>query len=58
MITCSPVSTPTITNHHLSQTQTPCNQHEQEKYERHAKGIHYILLIGLLLYTTQTHPDI
>ena len=52
------MSTPIATNHHLSQTQTPCNQFEQEEYERYARGIRYISLVGSLLYATQTRPNI
>ena len=58
MISCSPVSTPIITNHHLSQTQSPNNQYKLKKYLEYAKGIHFISLVGLLWYVTQTCPDI
>ena len=58
MTSCSPVSTPIATNHHLSRAQTPCNQFEQEEYERYARGTSYISLVGSLLYATQTRPDI
>ena len=35
MMACSPVSTPIVTNHHLSQALTPCNQHEWEEYKKY-----------------------
>jgi hypothetical protein len=58
MAECWPVAMPLQTKHALSSAQSLKNSEEWEKYEEYAQGIHYLALIGSLLYTTQTRPNI
>jgi transposase InsO family protein len=53
-----PVSTPLTVNHNLSLSQCPSNSEELQKYNDYADGIHYLSLVGSLLFATQTRPDI
>lgn len=49
---------PLPVNHNLSISQSPSNPDEQQKYNDHSGDIHYLSLIGSLLFATQTQPDI
>jgi transposase InsO family protein len=53
-----PVSTPLAVNHNLSTSQSPKTNKEVSEYAEYSKGIHYLSLVGSLLYATQTRPDI
>jgi len=53
-----PVSTPLAVKHGLSTSQSPFSEVELNEYLNFSRGIHYLSLVGSLLYTTQTRPDI
>ena len=44
--------------HDLSVSQSPKREKECTEYTKYANGIHYLEIIGLLLYATQMRPDI
>ena len=52
------ISTPLAVKHGLSMFQSPSFEVELNEYSNFSRGIHYLLLVGSLLYATQTHPDI
>jgi len=52
------VSTPLAVSSTLSLSQSPQSEEDVSKYKEFANSIHYLSLIGLLLYTMQTHPNI
>ena len=58
MYNCVSVSTPLTIKHDLSVSQSPETEEAHTKYFKYAKGLHYLELVGLLLYITQTQPDI
>ena len=58
MSECTPVSTPLAVKHNLSTSQSPKTEEETMKYLEYASGLHYLEIVGALLYATQTHPDI
>jgi len=58
MSDAKPVSTPLAVKHGLSTSQSPSSEMEQNEYLSFSGGIHYLSLVGSLLYATQTHPDI
>jgi len=58
MLDAKPVSTPLPVKHGLSISQSPSSKAEEDGYIDFARGIHYLSLVGSLLYATQTHPDI
>ena len=55
---CTPMSTPLAVKHDLPVSQSPKMEKECIKYTKYANGIHYLEIIGSLLYATQTWPDI
>ena len=55
---CTPVSTPLAVKHDLSVSQSPKTEKERTEYTKYANGIHYLEIVGSLLYATQTRPDI
>jgi len=58
MLDVKPVSTPLAVKHGLSTSQSPSSEAELNEYSNFSRGIHYLSLVGSLLYTTQTRPDI
>jgi len=58
MSKCMPVSTPLAVKHNLSTSQSPKTEEEVTKYLEYSNGLHYLEIVGALLYATQTHPDI
>ena len=58
MLNTKPVSTPLVVKHGLSTSQSLSSEIEINEYSIFSGGIHYLLLVGLLLYATQTCPDI
>ncbi|KAJ3557795.1 hypothetical protein NP233_g11654 [Leucocoprinus birnbaumii] len=58
MENCHPIQTPVAVNHHLSSAQSPSTTYSQNEYNAYANGIHYLSLVGSLLFATQTRPDI
>lgn len=56
--TCHSVFTPFITNYNLSLQQCPQTKDKHASYKLYFNSINYLLFIGLLLYTTQTCPDV
>ena len=58
MLDAKPVSTPLPVKHGLFTSQSSLSKAEQDEYLDFARGIHYLSLVGSLLYATQTHPDI
>jgi len=53
-----PVFTPLAIKHNLSTSQSPTSKGEKHVYKGYSDGIHYLSLVGSLLFTTQTRPDI
>jgi len=58
MSDAKPVSTSLAVKHSLSTSQSPSSEMEQNEYSSFSGGIHYLSLVGSLLYATQTRPDI
>ena len=58
MLDVKPVSTPLAVKHGLSTSQSLSSEAELNEYSNFSRGIHYLSLVGSLLYATQTHPDI
>jgi len=58
MLNTKPVSTLLAVKHGLSTSQSSSSKAELNKYSSFSSGIHYLSLVGLLLYATQTCPDI
>jgi len=58
MLNAKPVSTPLAVKHSLSTSQSPSSEVELNEYSNFSGGIHYLPLVGSLLYVIQTHPDI
>jgi len=58
MLDAKPVSTPLAVKHSLSTSQSPSSEAELNEYSNFSGGIHYLSLVGSLLYTTQTCLDI
>ncbi|KAJ3569220.1 hypothetical protein NP233_g5191 [Leucocoprinus birnbaumii] len=58
MANAHPVSTPLPVGIMLSASQSPQTERERHEYQEYAKGIHYLALVGSLLYATQTRPEI
>ena len=54
----NPVSTPLNVCERLSATQSPQTTEEKKAYLEYAKGLVYIQAIGLVIYATQTRPDV
>jgi len=53
-----PISTPLAVGNTLSLSQSSQSEEDVSKYKRFANGIHYLSLIGSLLYAMQTCLDI
>ena len=58
MSECMPISTPLTIKHNLSTSQSPKIEEEVTKYLEYANSLHYLKIVGTLLYATQTRPDI
>jgi len=58
MLDTKPVSTSLAVKHSLSTSQSPSSEAELNEYSNFSEGIHYLSLVGSLLYATQTRPDI
>ena len=58
MLDVKPVLTPLAVKHGLSTSQSLSSEAELNEYSNFSRGIHYLSLVGSLLYATQTHPDI
>jgi len=58
MLDAKPVSTPLAVKHSLSTSQSPSSEAELNEYSNFSGGIHYLSLVGSLLYATQTRPDV
>jgi len=52
------VSTPLAIKHDLTLSQSPTTKAEKCAFEDYAGDIHYLSLVGSLLFTIQTRPDI
>jgi len=52
------VSTPLAVKHDLTLSQSPITEAEKCAFEDYAGDIHYLSLVGSLLFATQTRPDI
>jgi len=53
-----PVFIPLAVKNNLSTSQSPTSKAEKHAYKGYSDGIHYLSLVGSLLFATQTHPDI
>jgi len=49
-----PVSTSLLVKHNLSTTQSPQSTAKKQAYKNYTGDIHYLSLVGSLLFTTQT----
>jgi len=58
MSECAPISTPLTVKHNLSTSQSPKTEEEVTKYLEYSNDLHYLEIVGALLYATQTCPDI
>lgn len=58
MTTCHEMAMPLATNHNLSSLQSSKTAEEGDLYIKYANSINYLSMVSLLLYTTQTRPDI
>jgi len=54
----TPVSIPLAVKHDLTLSQSPTTEAEKCAFEDYAGDTHYLLLVGSLLFATQTRPDI
>jgi len=54
----TPVSTPLLVKHNLSTIQSPQSKAEKQAYKNYAGDIHYLSLVGSLLFAAQTRLDI
>ena len=54
----SPVSTLLAVKHNLTLSNSPQTEAEKQTYRDYANGIHYLFLVGSLLFATQTRPNI
>jgi len=52
------VSTPLGIKHNLSISQSPMSEAEKRAYKEYTGNIHYLSLVGSLLFVTQTRPEI
>jgi len=52
------VSIPLAVKHDLTLSQSPTTEAEKRAFEDYAGDIHYLSLVGSLLFATQTRPDI
>ena len=58
MLDVKPVLTPLAVKHGLSMSQSPSSEAELNEYSNFSGGIHYLSLVGSLLYATQTHLNV
>jgi len=54
----SPVATSLAVKHDLTLFNSPQTEAEKQTYRDYANGIHYLSLVGSLLYTTQMQPNV
>jgi len=54
----TPVSTPLVVKHELSSLQSPQTEAEKHAYKGYAQDMHYLSLVGSLLFAMQMRPDI
>ena len=54
----SPVATPFTVKYDLTLSNSPQTEAEKQTYRDYANGIHYLSLVGSLLYATQMWPNI
>jgi len=54
----APVFTPLVVKHELSSSQSPQTEAEKHAYKSYAHDMHYLSLVGSLLFAMQTRPDI
>jgi len=54
----TPVVTPLTVKHSLLVTQSPQSKAKKQAYKNYAGNIHFLSLVGSLLFATQTQPDI
>ena len=54
----APVSIPLIVKHKLSSSQSPQTEAEKHAYKSYTHDMHYLSLVGSLLFATQTRSDI
>jgi len=52
MLDAKPVSTSLAVKHSLFTSQSPSSEAELNEYSNFSEGIHYLSLVGSLLYTT------
>ena len=54
----APVSTPLVVKHELSLSQSPQTEAKKHAYKSYVQDMHYLSLVGSLLFAMQTRPDI
>ena len=54
MASAHPVSTPLTVGCILSASQSPATEKERQEYVKYSNNVHYLALVGSLLYATQT----
>jgi len=54
----APVSTSLVVKHELSLSQSPQTKAEKHAYKSYAQDMHYLSLVGSLLFAMQMRPDI
>jgi len=54
----TPVSIPLAVKHNLSTVQSPVTNDEKTKYLDYASDLHYLSIVGSLLFATQSQLDI
>jgi len=54
----TPVSTPLTVKYDLTLSQSPTTEAEKHAYKDYSGDLHYLSLVGSLLFVTQTRPDI
>ena len=55
---CTPMSTPLVSKECLTTTQSPTSPTDKAVYLEYAKGMKNLEVLGGVLYSTQTRPDI
>ena len=54
----TPVSTPLVVMHELSLSQSPQTKAKKHAYKSYIQDMHYLSLVGSLLFAIQIRPDI
>ena len=54
----APVSTSLVVKHELSLSQSPQTEAKKHAYKSYVQDMHYLSLVGSLLFAMQTRPDI